>query len=45
MAALLRTDEYRLFGSDAPRRWIDEAGIRLIGLREVRDLWRAAPNR
>ena len=37
-----RTDEYRLFGSGAPRRWMEEAGIRAIGMREVRDLWRVA---
>jgi hypothetical protein len=37
-----RTDEYRLFGSGAPRRWAAEAGIRAVGMREVRDLWRAA---
>lgn len=37
-----RTDEYRLFGSGAPMRWIAEAGIRAIGMREVRDLWRGA---
>lgn len=35
-----RTDEYRLFGSGLPRRWIDDAGIRAIGMREVRELWR-----
>jgi chitin disaccharide deacetylase len=40
--AHFRTDEYRLFGSGAPARWIAEAGIRTIGMREVRDLWRAA---
>jgi chitin disaccharide deacetylase len=37
-----RTDEYRLFGSGQPRRWMADAGIRAIGMREVRDLWRAA---
>jgi predicted glycoside hydrolase/deacetylase ChbG (UPF0249 family) len=37
-----RTDEYRLFGSGLPLRWISGAGIRLIGMREVRALWRAA---
>jgi hypothetical protein len=35
-----RTDEYCLFGSGAPARWMQEAGIRAIGMREVRDLWR-----
>ncbi|MBP8294764.1 MAG: ChbG/HpnK family deacetylase, partial [Burkholderiales bacterium] len=38
--AYFRTDEYRLFGSGAPMRWAAEAGIRTIGMREVRDLWR-----
>lgn len=37
-----RTDEYRLFGSGAPMRWAAVAGIRTIGMREVRDLWRTA---
>ena len=37
-----RTDEYRLFGSGSPLRWMAEAGIRAIGMREIRDLWRAA---
>jgi predicted glycoside hydrolase/deacetylase ChbG (UPF0249 family) len=37
-----RIDEYRLFGSHEPRRWIDDAGIRLVGMREIRDLWQAA---
>lgn len=37
-----RTDEYQLFGSGAPMRWMADAGIRAIGLREVRDLWRSA---
>jgi chitin disaccharide deacetylase len=37
-----RTDEYRLFGSGAPMRWMAEAGIRAIGMREIRTLWRAA---
>ena len=37
-----RTDEYRLFGSGAPMRWMAEAGIRAVGMREIRDLWRAA---
>jgi len=36
-----RTDEYRLFGSGAPARWAADAGIRRIGMREVRDLWRS----
>jgi hypothetical protein len=37
-----RTDEYRLFGSGLPTRWIEDAGIRAIGMREVRALWRSA---
>ena len=37
-----RTDEYRLFGSGAPMHWMAEAGIRAVGMREIRDLWRAA---
>jgi len=37
-----RTDEYLLFGSGAPMRWMAEAGIRAIGMREIRDLWHAA---
>ncbi len=36
-----RTDEYLLFGSGAPMRWMAEAGIRAIGMREIRDLWHA----
>ena len=39
--AHFRTDEYRLFGSGAPMRWAADAGIRTIGMREVRKLWRA----
>ncbi len=37
-----RTNEYALFGSGAPMRWIAEQGIRAIGMREIRTLWRAA---
>lgn len=37
-----RTDEFHLFRSGAPRRWMAEAGVRAIGMREIRDLWRAA---
>jgi hypothetical protein len=37
-----RTDEYRLFGSGLPNRWLEQSGIRVIGMREVRELWRAA---
>ncbi|MEP7083591.1 MAG: hypothetical protein ABI854_02550, partial [Betaproteobacteria bacterium] len=40
--AHFRTDEYRLFGSGGPMRWAAAAGIRTIGMREVRELWRAA---
>jgi predicted glycoside hydrolase/deacetylase ChbG (UPF0249 family) len=35
-----RTDEYRLFGSGAPRQWMAEAGIVTIGYRAIRDLQR-----
>ena len=38
--AFYRTDEYRLFGSGAPMRWARDAGIRTIGMREVRELLR-----
>ncbi|MBK7082438.1 MAG: polysaccharide deacetylase family protein [Betaproteobacteria bacterium] len=37
-----RTDEYRLFGSGRPARWIADAGIRAVGMRAVRELWRSA---
>ena len=37
-----RTDEYRLFASGAPVRWAAECGIRVIGMRELRALWRDA---
>jgi hypothetical protein len=37
-----RTDEYRLFGSRQPREWMAAAGIRPVGMRAVRELWRAA---
>jgi hypothetical protein len=36
--AHFRTDEYRLFGSGKPMRWARDAGIRTIGMRQVRDL-------
>jgi len=39
--AIFRTDEYALFRSGGPVRWAREAGIRLAGMREVRDLMRA----
>jgi hypothetical protein len=39
-----RTDEYRLFGSGLPSSWARAAGIRLTGMREVRDRWRTAPS-
>ena len=38
--AHFRTDEYALFRSGAPVRWARDAGIRTIGMREVRDLLR-----
>ena len=37
-----RTNEYRLFGSGAPAGWAADLGIRTIGMREIRELWRAA---
>lgn len=37
-----RTDEYRLFDSGRPARWIADAGIRAVGMRAVRELWRSA---
>jgi hypothetical protein len=40
--AIFRTDEYKLFKSGAPMRWAREAGIRTIGMREVRALLRRA---
>jgi len=36
-----RTDEHRLFGSGAPRRWMDAAGIATTGYRAIRDSHRA----
>lgn len=38
-----RANEYRLFGSGAPLRWMADAGIRAVGMRAVRDLWRGCP--
>jgi predicted glycoside hydrolase/deacetylase ChbG (UPF0249 family) len=35
-----RTDEYALFGSGAPARWLAEAGIAAIGYRRLRDVLR-----
>jgi predicted glycoside hydrolase/deacetylase ChbG (UPF0249 family) len=35
-----RTDEYKLFGSGVPRRWMAEAGIVATGYRAIRDLHR-----
>jgi hypothetical protein len=37
-----RTNECRLFGSGAPMRWAADSGIRAVGMREIRSLWRAA---
>jgi hypothetical protein len=37
-----RTDEYRLFGSGEPRRWLDQAGIARVGYRRLRELYRRA---
>jgi hypothetical protein len=39
-----RTNEYLLFGTGAPVRWATEAGVRLVGMREMRALWQAALN-
>jgi hypothetical protein len=39
--AHFRTDEYALFRTGAPVRWARDAGIRTIGMREVRTLLRA----
>jgi YdjC-like protein len=36
-----RTDEYRLFGSGEPQRWLDEAGIARVGYRKLRELYRS----
>ena len=37
-----RTDEFRLFGSGTPRRWLAEAGVEAIGMRPLLDALRAA---
>jgi predicted glycoside hydrolase/deacetylase ChbG (UPF0249 family) len=37
-----RTDEYRLFASGEPQRWLDEAGIARVGYRKLRELYRSA---
>ena len=37
-----RTDEYRLFGSGQPMRWAADAGMRTMGMREIRDRWRCS---
>jgi len=39
--AHFRTDEYKLFKSGAPMRWARAAGIKAIGMREVRMLYRS----
>jgi hypothetical protein len=38
--AHFRTDEYALFKSGKPAQWARAAGIRTIGMREVRELMR-----
>ena len=38
--AHFRTDEYALFKSGRPVQWARAAGIKVIGMREVRDLMR-----
>ena len=35
-----RTDEYRLFASGEPQRWLVEAGIARVGYRQLRELYR-----
>lgn len=37
-----RTDEYRLFGSGEPQRWLSQAGIARVGYRKLRELYRNA---
>jgi predicted glycoside hydrolase/deacetylase ChbG (UPF0249 family) len=35
-----RTDEYHLFGSGAPQRWLSQAGIARVGYRKLREIYR-----
>ena len=37
-----RTDEYRLFASGEPQRWLDATGIARVGYRKLRELYRSA---
>ena len=37
-----RTDEYSLFGSGEPERWLEHAGIARVGYRQLRELYRRA---
>ena len=37
-----RTDEHRLFGDPAFIGWVAEQGVRLIGFRPIRDLYRSS---
>jgi predicted glycoside hydrolase/deacetylase ChbG (UPF0249 family) len=37
-----RTDEYRLFASGEPERWLTEAGIARVGYRQLREIYRRA---
>jgi hypothetical protein len=38
-----RTDEYRLFASGKPRRWLAETGIEAVGMRPLLGALRATP--
>lgn len=38
--AAVRTAEYALFRSGAPRRWFQEMGVELMGFRALREAWR-----
>lgn len=40
--ATARVAEFELFASGAPMRWASDAGIRTVGMRAIRDLWRTA---
>jgi predicted glycoside hydrolase/deacetylase ChbG (UPF0249 family) len=37
-----RTDEYRLFASGEPQRWLAAAGISRVGYRQLREIYRGA---
>ena len=38
----VRTEEYELFGATAWREWLDDQPFEVIGMRALRDAWRAA---